>query len=267
MRSFYRGVQRRAWVIGAISVLLSSTSYAGFRVVSDVDDTIKITSVRDPVSAVWNTLFHLKTFAGMPELYQALMAAPEFKSIDYVSAAPKIVEPQFSRFFKKHGFPSGRIHLRGMNEAKEAYKLRVIKDLLAEFPDDEFILIGDDQELDPTVYFTLFLENPGRIREIYIRSVRRVRMPSAVYTFVTAFDIARMEFEFQRMDEREVEKIGLTVLEEKRDSRVMPNFQTCPQAAILRTTHERVIELQKRIDSRINEICDRRGLIPFTESM
>ncbi len=241
-----------------------SSAQAAFRVISDIDDTIKITSVHNPISTIWNTIFEMKAFAGMPELYQALMKQTDFKSIDYVSAAPLIVEQRFNRFLRTRGFPEGRLHLRaGSAEDRQEYKLRVIRDLLKEFPDDEFIFLGDDQELDPTIYFTLYLENPGRVREIYIRSVRQSRMPSAIYTFVTAFDVARMEFEFLRMNLSDTETVAGAVLKEKRDGRVLPDFQSCPLPPIVKTPNERVIELQKQVDTRINGICERRAIYPL----
>ncbi len=262
MQSFKALRVRVALFITVLGVSLTQAE-AGFRVVSDVDDTIKITSVRSPISTIWHTLFEMKAFAGMPELYQALMKLEGFQSVDYVSAAPAIVQNRFNRFLRTRGFPEGRLHLRSGGEDKQTYKLRVIRDLLNEFPNDEFILLGDDQELDPTIYFTLFLENPGRIREIYIRSVQQARMPSAVYTFVTAFDVARMEFEFLRMGLKDAEKVALAVLAEKRDRRVLPDFQSCPLPPLVKTENERVIELQKKIDTRINDICVQRAIFPL----
>lgn len=238
----------------------TSSAWAGIHVVSDIDDTIKITSVRDPVSSVWNTFIEPKAFAGMPELFQALSRLPDYRAIDYVTAEPDFLQNKVERFLAKKKFPLGPVHLRG-NESKETYKMRVIRDLLKQYPEDTFLLFGDDQEFDPTVYFTLYLENPGRIREIYIRSVRQARLPSAVYTFVTAFDVARMEFEFLRMDLEKVESVASAVLGESRDRRVLPQFQACPPPAVVQTENERVIELQKQVDSRINAICKRRGLL------
>lgn len=243
-----------------LSFFLSLPSIAAekFRIVSDVDDTIKITNVDEIADAVWNGLFTKHAFAGMGRLYAELTAAHPGTEIHYLSAANELLRPNIRRFLDVNGFPTGEITLKRVFENRDtaAYKIEKLEELFAQYPDDRFILIGDDTQADPHAYYTLFMKYPERVAEIYIRSVRGVRLPSGVYGFTTAFDIARAEFDFGRFDFPSVEGIAQAILDETRNRRILPPFHACPRTS--RAFEQPIEELARLVDTRIQAICGER---------
>lgn len=51
------------------------------------------------------------------------------------------------------------------------HKLEYAEQLMADFPDMKFILIGDDGQKDPTTYATIARRYPGRVLAICIRQL------------------------------------------------------------------------------------------------
>jgi len=245
----------------AISLSASGSAFAGesIRVVSDLDDTIKITNVDETGQAIWNGLFTLRAFAGMSRLYRAMEEANPDLRFTYLSASNEALRPKVRKFIARNGFPEGQILLKGLLNFGDtaAYKTARIEELFARHPEEKFILIGDDTEHDPGVYDALYTKYPDRILDIYIRRIKGRRLPPAIYPFVTAFDVARMEYEFLRLNTILVGDVAESILLETRDSRVLPAFQACPGGTPLALGNS-IDEWDRRIDSRIEKICSTR---------
>lgn len=152
----------------------------GVSVVSDIDDTIKISEVTDKKKLLENTF--LKPFRaapGMAAAYQRLSARGAV--FHYVSSSPWQLFPPLRDFMSGADFPGGSFHLRRFRLKDESFfkflqssehsKPPVIAELLARWPKRQFILIGDSGEHDPEIYAGIARANPGRIRHIYIRDV------------------------------------------------------------------------------------------------
>ena len=151
----------------------------GVSVVSDIDDTIKVSEVRKRRELLLNTFVRpFKPVPGMAETYRR-WATNSGTAFHYVSASPWQLAPVLEEFLTRDGFPVGTLQLRTLRWRKElfggyspdAHKRTEIGRLLALFPEREFVLVGDSGERDPEIYGTLARENPGRIRAIYIRDV------------------------------------------------------------------------------------------------
>ena len=119
-------------------------------IISDVDDTIMITQVPT-----------------LPE-------APFF----YLSTSPWNVESSIRHFINDHGFPAGPLLLRDLDPRPKTFiptgvqhKLEFAEQLMGDFPDMRFILIGDDGQKDPTTYATIARRYPGRVIAIGIRQL------------------------------------------------------------------------------------------------
>jgi phosphatidate phosphatase APP1 len=156
-------------------------SDAGVSVISDIDDTIKITEVRDREATLRNTfLREFRPAPGMAEFYQAL-ARSNHASFHYVSASPWQLYEPLSEFARSNGFPAGTFHLKPFRWKDRSffslfadpvkYKLGVLEPLLKKFPNRKFILIGDSGERDPEIYGQLARKFPEQIERIYIRDV------------------------------------------------------------------------------------------------
>jgi len=163
----------------------------GFSVVSDFDDTIKITEVQNRHAMLRNTF--LREFVpvpGMAEFYQAL-ARSNHAQFHYVSASPWQLYEPLSDFVNVHGFPRGTFALKefrwknrtflSLSSSPEKYKPGVIEPLLKRFPQRRFILIGDSGERDPEIYAALARKFPRQIIRIYIRDVSAEPLTSARY--------------------------------------------------------------------------------------
>jgi phosphatidate phosphatase APP1 len=133
-------------------------------VISDIDDTIKISQVTDKTALLANTF--LKPFQAAPEMalaYDRLAAAGAV--IHYVSSSPWQLYPALKDFMAEAGFPQGSV------QSSRETKPPVIEALLAAYPKRGFILIGDSGEVDPEIYGAVARDHPGQIRHIYIRKV------------------------------------------------------------------------------------------------
>lgn len=153
----------------------------GVSIISDLDDTIKITEVRDRRATLRNTFLHeFQPVPGMADFYQTL-ARSNGASFHYVSASPWQLYPALNEFIVAHSFPRGTFHLKefrwknrrffSLFSDPEKHKLGVIEPLLRRFPNRSFILIGDSGERDPEIYATLARKYPRQIARIYIRDV------------------------------------------------------------------------------------------------
>ncbi len=150
----------------------------GVSVVSDIDDTIKHTDVRQRREMLLNTF--ARPFApvdGMARAYRRLAEQQVF--FHYVSSSPWQLFTPLDALLREAEFPAGTIHLR--NYRLRDHMLRrvfllhrrgkggVIRHLLESFPRRRFLLVGDSGERDPKIYCKLALKHPRQIAAILIR--------------------------------------------------------------------------------------------------
>lgn len=153
---------------------------AGISVVSDVDDTIKLSDVRDKQRLLERTF--LKEFEAVPAMaatYQRWASAGA--SFHYLSASPWQLHDALREFTDAAGFPAGSAHLKlfrakdasffALFQDPQAYKAPLLRQLLTGAPGRRFVLVGDSGELDPEVYGAAYREFPDQVVAIYIRDV------------------------------------------------------------------------------------------------
>ncbi|KAK3498984.1 uncharacterized protein B0T23DRAFT_400688 [Neurospora hispaniola] len=156
----------------------------GWAVISDVDDTIKITQTSDPVGILRSTFVAEPTpIAGMPELYWKIKdivtpSAPWF----YLSASPYNLYP-FLRDFTHRYYPRGQLILRdaswmtipgllsNLTLGTQRYKVDRMKKLYEWLPKKKMICIGDSTQSDPEAYGEMYRKHPEWIKLILIRKV------------------------------------------------------------------------------------------------
>jgi phosphatidate phosphatase APP1 len=150
-------------------------------VISDIDDTIKISEVRNREALLRNTfLGPFRPVPGMAEIYAA-WATNHGASFHYVTACPWQLQPELATFLRTNGFPEGTFQMKqfrwkdqsffGLFQSPERHKRNVIERWLRQFPQRQFILVGDSGERDPEVYGELARRFPGQVRRILIRDV------------------------------------------------------------------------------------------------
>lgn len=152
----------------------------GVSVISDIDDTIKISNVTDKTRLLQNTfLKEYKAVPGMSEVYRRW--ADNGAVFHYVSASPWQLYPVITEFLQTEKFPAGSYHMKTFRvkdrtffdlfRSPEDAKLRVIDSILKTFPGRKFILVGDSGEKDPEIYAAAARQYPKEIRHIFIRNV------------------------------------------------------------------------------------------------
>ena len=152
----------------------------GLSVISDIDDTVKVSEVTDKRALLVNSF--LKPFAAVPGMAEAYGRwAAGGAVFHYVSSSPWQFYPELADFMAAAGLPAGSFHLRAFRFRDESFfnlfasseetKPPQIEALLAAFPGRDFILVGDSGEKDPEIYGEIARKHPGRIAAIYIRRV------------------------------------------------------------------------------------------------
>lgn len=163
---------------------------AGLSVISDIDDTVKITEIpAGPKVVVRNTFFReFEAAPGMAQMYGEWKDA----SFHYVSGCPwQLYEPLAEFLFGEGaGFPEGTFHMRDLRKnllsartwkdltklvtaENVTYRQKVVQisEIMGRFPGRKFILVGDSGEKDPEVYRIIKDRFPGQVQEIRIRDV------------------------------------------------------------------------------------------------
>ncbi len=166
-------------------VLLAGPS-AEYGVISDIDDTVIVTGVTNPLKRAW-ALFLTEhrtrlPFEGVDAFYAALHAGADCEAgnpIFYVSSSPWNLYEHLDEFLALHRIPAGPLLLRDWGLSRQGFapggghghKLDKIRGVMNELPSLEFILIGDSGQEDAEHYRTVVREYPGRVRCVYIRNV------------------------------------------------------------------------------------------------
>lgn len=150
----------------------------GVSVLSDIDDTIKITEVHDKVALVANTFARpFRPTPGVPALYQRW--AEQGAAFHYVSNSPLPLLDALERFLSQQGYPPGSITLKAFRwtdgtflellAAPEDHKQQAIEAHLDSFTARRFVLVGDTGERDPEIYAAVRRKYGERIAKIYLR--------------------------------------------------------------------------------------------------
>lgn len=151
-------------------------------VISDVDDTIMITNAPSLMKAAYNLLLlnpkKRASVPGMGVLFNKIADVFPNAPFFYLSTSPWNVESTIRNFIADQGFPEGPLLLRDLDPRPKTFvpsgvqhKLEFSEQLMSDFPDMKFILIGDDGQKDPLTYATIAHRHPGRVLAIAIRQL------------------------------------------------------------------------------------------------
>jgi phosphatidate phosphatase APP1 len=160
----------------------------GISIISDIDDTVKITGVTDRAT-LWRTTFFapFEVVPGIADLYRRLAA--DGRPVHYVSSSPWHLYEPLHEFLVASGLPVADLALKmirlkdrtifDITKGGSATKPQAILPLLLRFPSRRFILIGDSGEEDPEIYADLLRRYPDRIERVWIRNVTRATATDA----------------------------------------------------------------------------------------
>jgi phosphatidate phosphatase APP1 len=158
--------------------LLSAT---GLSVVSDIDDTIKVSVVTNKQELLKNTFTRpFRAVPGMAALYRG-WREQHGAAFHYVSASPWQLYAPLAEFARSNAFPAGSFHLKtfrwrdetflNLFGSPEEYKIATIEPLLRAAPQRRFVLVGDSGERDPEAYGELARRHPQQVIAIFIREL------------------------------------------------------------------------------------------------
>jgi len=163
------------------------TASQGISVISDIDDTIKHSAIGSGAREIFRNVFIRDlvdlTIDGVREWYNRM--AEMGVKFHYVSNSPWQLYPVISKYFSLAGLPPGSFHLKqysgmlqGIFEPVAERKKVTLDKIARDFPERNFILIGDSGEADLEVYTDFVLENPGRVVAVFIRDVTTPNSPN-----------------------------------------------------------------------------------------
>jgi hypothetical protein len=152
----------------------------GVSVISDIDDTIKITDVHERRTMLVNTfLREFLPIDGIGDVFRRWRQLGA--AFHYVSSSPWQLYEPLARHFEDVALPSGTFHLRAFRLrdhmlrriflGRRPAKGWVIRGLLQRFPLRRFVLVGDSGEYDPEIYGAIARRFPGQVSSILIRRV------------------------------------------------------------------------------------------------
>lgn len=151
-----------------------------FGVICDVDDTVMVTALPRPFVAAWNS-FVLNEHArqpvpGMAVLLERLARDNPGAPVLYLSTGAWNVAPTLVRFQRRHLFPFGAMLLTDWGPTHDrwfrsgmAHKQANLRRLADEFPQIDWLLIGDDGQRDDEIYTEFTIEHPDQVAAVAIR--------------------------------------------------------------------------------------------------
>ena len=167
--------------IGPTSGKLHVVSPQGVSVISDIDDTIKMTEATSRSEMLANTFLRpFEVVEGMAALYQHWQQLG--CDFHYVSSSPWQLYAPLAELCEASDFPEGSMHLRYFRVRDEMFKrfrpirrnskVGIIVGILKRLPQRKFILVGDSGEKDPEIYRFLAKRFPDRISAVLIRNLK-----------------------------------------------------------------------------------------------
>ncbi|WP_180236518.1 phosphatidate phosphatase App1 family protein [Marinicella litoralis] len=161
---------------GQVNMLASQ----GLSIISDIDDTIKISAVTNRKELLNHTFYlDFEAVPGMADLYKHLLN--DQGALHFVSSSPWQLYPALVDFIDKAGFPNADYALKSFRfkdstlfnlfaSSLDTKPPEIIK-IIENYPSRKFILVGDSGEKDPEVYAKIQQQFPQQILRIWIRNV------------------------------------------------------------------------------------------------
>jgi hypothetical protein len=220
-------------IVLILALCFTLTSWAGVRIISDLDDTVKITHAANPIRMTYHGLFSKRVFAGMPTLYQYMN--DKASELVILTASPNPLKKKIARTLNKHQIPFDFIIAKKIGKDSKStfdYKYSHIeKQFMSN--NDQYILLGDDVSHDPEIYEAIKEAFPGRVLDIYIRSMRGRDIPAGQIKFISAYDVARNEYFKGRLSLFELKDVGYEVSSEPKDHNIIPKYFHCPSSGTI----------------------------------
>jgi hypothetical protein len=223
--------------------LISGPVFADpFVVVTDIDDTLKVTFISSRTKGLLRGIWGTDTFSGISELFQEWYKGAQ--DIIYLSAALQLIQPGVQEtLVYGNGFPPGFFQFNNWLNFSSVgkYKTKELERLRNHwaYTGLPFLFVGDDTQRDPEVYLRYRLSNLNLQKDfpIYIHKVKDRPLPEGVIPYYTALDVALHEVIRNRFTPEQAIRVGKAILNSRREELLIPlGFAACPKELRYLTT-------------------------------
>ncbi|KAI0685900.1 hypothetical protein BC835DRAFT_1309756 [Cytidiella melzeri] len=155
-------------------------TYTTIRLISDIDDTVKMSGILSGAKVAFYNVFAKdlseSIIPGMGDWYSDMWKRGV--RFHYVSNSPFELLPVINEFMTLSRLPPGSLKLRSYSgrrilselfRAPAERKRAGIMDILDNFPDGRFFLVGDSGEQDLELFATIAKERPQQVLAVFIR--------------------------------------------------------------------------------------------------
>lgn len=176
--------------------------------ISDIDDTFLVshsaTILKRMQVLLTENAHSRQPFEGVVAHYQLLAGTDshsgQTNAFFYVSSSEWNLYDYILEFSAQNGLPDGVYLLSQLKRFKDLLKTgqgkhktkftRIVR-ILETFPAQQFILLGDDTQEDPTIYASVVEHFPRQVRCVYIRQVHQKNQPQtrATLSRIEAADV------------------------------------------------------------------------------
>lgn len=151
-------------------------------IVCDIDDTVVVTKLPRPFLAAWNSFVldeHARTpTPGIAVMMERLLHRFDGAPVLYISTGAWNVAQTLTRFLTRNLYPHGPLLLtdwgptadRWFRSGRE-HKEEQLERLAQDFPEMDWILIGDDGQHDPAIYADFAHRHPEKVKVVIIRQL------------------------------------------------------------------------------------------------
>jgi phosphatidate phosphatase APP1 len=181
-----------------------------FAFISDIDDTILIshsaTIFKRITLLLSNNPRTRKPFEDVEPLYSKLARAHTTPDLPnpffYVSSSEWNLYDDLVDFFSFNKLPEGIFLLNQIKKwyqffttgkTKHSGKLIRITRILESFPEQKFVLLGDNSQQDPEIYTAIATHLPGQVFAVFIRDIRPSRRAETI-TWLNALEPKKIHY-------------------------------------------------------------------------
>jgi Uncharacterized conserved protein (DUF2183) len=271
------------------------TSAQSLAIISDVDDTIRISHTGGGVDNLSRVFLQKEIYIGMNTLYRGIAINSNGSQSHFISAAPSAnapgngIEKKFYKilentvhglikdfnFSKNYTLDFAPEAFGKIKDRKEKLK-KVVAYKFATFekhyqPELQYSLYGDDTEADFLVYEKIKQKYPQNVAGIFIHKVKGNVKVHEGLLYYTAFEPALVEYSLGRLSKQTVLEIG----EELTRSniffeKIIPQFGICPNAKSekfwisdlvkkFKIQDANLEEMALKVQANIHYLCEQRS--------
>lgn len=151
-------------------------------IISDIDDTILVTWLPRAMVAAWNSWVKRTNTRmpvdGMAAFFRRIQEAHPEAPVFYLSTGAWNTYRTLNRFVRQHGFPRGPMLLTdwgptdtGLFRSGMEHKKVQLRNLIIDYPNMTWILVGDDGQHDPLIFSEVVKEHPTQIKMVAVRTL------------------------------------------------------------------------------------------------